>query len=227
MRLSDALAIKVGAANAVAVYAGGAKVWPVAAAGVSVVQAIGANGGGTKSVTFNAAAGWVAPQAGNLLVAFITVSSSGATKPANFTWLLNSAATTRREWVAYRIADGTESSVAFGAFGAHLLEISGENASPFAGTLEQAFASSTTFTLGPLTPTVGNCLAIGAAAWNVSNQSGFSADAGWTLVTEGVGASFSSALAYRALDASLAPAQVSIAAKLDVNGGGSFLLIKP
>lgn len=198
-----------------------------ASAGVSVVQAIGVNGAGTKSVTFNAAAGWATPKAGNLLVAFITVSSSGATKPANFTWLLNTAATTRREWVAYRIADGTESSVNFGAFGAHLVEIAGENASPFAGTLEQAFSSSKSFTLGPLTPTVGNCLAIGAAAWNVSNQSGFSADAGWTLVAQGAGVTFSSALAYKVLDASLSAAQVTISATLDVNGGGSFLLINP
>lgn len=221
--------LAIGSQQVKSVWLGGTLIWTPAAppAGLTVKQARGINGGGTKSVVFNAAAGWATPTAGNLLIAFCTVSSSGATLPSGFTWLLNTAASTRREWVAYRWATGTESSVTLGAFGAHLLEIAGANASPFAGTLEETFASATTFDVGPLTPTYPNCLAIGAAAWNISNQTGFSADAGWTLVAEGAGMTFSSALAYKLLDASLAPAQVSISANTSQAGGGSFLLVRP
>lgn len=210
------------------VYLGGTKLWPVASpSGVSVVQAIGINGNGSKSSTFNAAAGWAAPKAGNLLVSMLVVSSSGATVPSGWTPRLTTQSGTRSVYVYDRIADGTESSVTFGAFGAQLLEITGAAASPYVGPVQKAFASGSTYVLGPLTPTAPNCLAIGVAAWNISTQYGFSADAGWSLVTEGENLSFNSAMAYRVLDASMAPVQVSISGARDVSGGSTFLLIKP
>lgn len=227
MRISEARGFKIGAADAVALYAGASKLWPAASADITPVQVIGLNGGGTKSVVFNASKGWSAPKPGNLLIAVAIASSSGVTKPAGFTDLLPAGASARTVAVWYKVATGSETSVTIGAFGGWLLEVP-TTATPVAGdAMQQSYATSAfTFNLGPLTPSVGKCLAIGAAAWNISNQGGWTTDAGWTLVTEGDGISFGSALVFKVLDASLTPAQVSITGTKANVGGAAFLLIK-
>lgn len=198
-----------------------------ASADITPVQVIGLKGDGSKSVTWDASKGWVAPKPGNLLIAMGIASSSGATKPAGFTDLLTTGASQRAVLVWYKVATGSESSVTMGAFAGQLMEISGAAIPSATNGAQYNYASSKTYVMGPLTPPVASCLAIGCAAWNISSQTGFTTDAGWALEVEGEGATFSSALAYKLLDASLAPVQVAITANSSVAGGASFLLVKP
>lgn len=195
--------------------------------GLSVVQARAVNGNGSKSSVFNTGAGWATPTAGNMLIAVPVASSSGITVPSGWTGRLTSTSAARNMPVYWRISDGTESSITIGAFGSHLLEVKGQASSPFNDAIQETFSSTFTFIAGPLTPTVPNCLAIGCAAWNITNQNSFTTDVDWTLVTEGENKSFSSALAYRILDSSLDPAQVTISGAVQNSGGGSFILINP
>lgn len=151
MKLTDALAIKVGAADALAVYAGTVKVWPAATGGggtpAFVQKAIQGSTTATNVIPLTSPA-----TAGNLLVVVVAHPSSQTPTSSGFTAGVTQKGNYRYVTTMTKVAAGGETSItvnmgASGTASACATEWSGAQAG--ATTQGTLIATSTPKTFGP------------------------------------------------------------------------------
>jgi len=217
--------------GALAIKASGTVMPAAAATAPTVAQAIAIHSV-TKAASISSADGWNTPAADSLLLIGLVRSGSGITKPTNWNDALTVNPGTNRniDWY-WKKADGTESTVSFGAFGAALLEIAGADTMAPIHAAAGIAVSGNGAPFPTLTPTIANTLAIGAVTWNTTvDGTGATASSGWTVVaTVDSAVTFNPFVAAQAQDDSLAAVNGSISASQPSvpDGETTLILIKP